>query len=583
MKKLISFTFIFFLLSFILCKAAVRYVSHSGSNTPPYLTWETAADSIQKCIDYSSAGDTIIVANGTYYESLIVDKYLSLIGSSMDSTVIDGTNLANITIYFQVNGNGSIQYFSIKGKGENISQTTCIESVQTNTMIVDCKIRNALSGIGLVLSSSVVDRCIISNVMEGYSSYCDYDTCNPIIKNSIIFINNTSPFPTGILLNSGDIISSNNFIIGNLNSYRGIQSGLFLNASTMIAQDNSISGFDINFEGFADDTAIVYNNVSTYASERGFTINSKSDMRNNISAYNQTGVVGPTRTNSDFNLYWQNGTNSTDNLGEHDLVADPMFVNDTIPAYGGSYDYHLQAYSPAIDSGDPGILDVDGSRSDIGAYGGPLGESYKYQDLAPRPPVNLSGMYDSISIVIKWNRNTEADFNSYNIYRDTIPDFPVDSTTYVLSLTDTTYTHLVEPGVKAYYYKITARDNQGNESLPSEELTVLITGTMNNGQFTINSYKLFQNYPNPFNPSTKIGYRLKERGYVKLMVYDIKGEMIDVLVNNVQEAGYYEVEFSVGQDSRTDIASGIYLYRMEVIGEGKIPRFSDMKKMILLK
>ena len=140
------------------------------------------------------------------------------------------------------------------------------------------------------------------------------------------------------------------------------------------------------------------------------------------------------------------------------------------PLIGGSYDYHLQAYSPAIDSGDPNILDVDGTRSDIGVYGGPLGQSYKYQDLAPRPPVNLSGQYDSLNIEIKWNRNTESDLNSYKIYRDTIPDFPADSTTFILSLTDTTYSHLIPPGKNKFYYKITAVDNQGNESLPSEEI-----------------------------------------------------------------------------------------------------------------
>ncbi|MBE0539410.1 MAG: hypothetical protein IH620_06830, partial [Ignavibacterium sp.] len=101
------------------------------------------------------------------------------------------------------------------------------------------------------------------------------------------------------------------------------------------------------------------------------------------------------------------------------------------------------------------------------------------------------------------------------------------------------------------------------------------------------------NYPNPFNPSTKIGYKLIERGYVKLMVYDIKGELVSVLVNKEQNAGYYEVDFSssgiqhpvsgIPQSGRQNLASGIYLYRIEVIGEGNIPRFSDMKKMILLK
>ena len=67
------------------------------------------------------------------------------------------------------------------------------------------------------------------------------------------------------------------------------------------------------------------------------------------------------------------------------------------------------------------------------------------------------------------------------------------------------------------------------------------------------------------------------------MVYDIKGELISVLVNKEQEAGYYEVEFPVAQDSSPELSSGIYLYRIEVIGNGNIPVYSDMKKMVFIK
>jgi hypothetical protein len=67
------------------------------------------------------------------------------------------------------------------------------------------------------------------------------------------------------------------------------------------------------------------------------------------------------------------------------------------------------------------------------------------------------------------------------------------------------------------------------------------------------------------------------------MVYDITGSLVSVLVNKEQEAGYYEVEFNVAQDSSPAIASGIYLYIIEVIGEGRVPKFSDMKKMVFIK
>ncbi|RKY97301.1 MAG: hypothetical protein DRQ13_04855, partial [Ignavibacteriae bacterium] len=102
-------------------------------------------------------------------------------------------------------------------------------------------------------------------------------------------------------------------------------------------------------------------------------------------------------------------------------------------------------------------------------------------------------------------------------------------------------------------------------------------------------YRLYQNYPNPFNPSTTIGYKLKERGYVKLYVYDVKGELVSVLVNQTQEAGYYEVEFSDerqgarGKTLTQRLASGVYFYQIHIISENNIPVFSDIKKMVYIK
>ncbi len=253
-----------------------------------------------------------------------------------------------------------------------------------------------------------------------------------------------------------------------------------------------------------------------------------------------------------------------------------MIVNDDSTL--GDLDFHLQMFSPLIDRGDPDILDKDGTRSDIGLYGGPFGEIYQYQDLPPRAPVNLSAVVDTNYILLKWNKNTEADFGHYNLCRDTTENFTADSTTLVASVEDTFYLHIRPEGVSNLYFKLTAEDNQGNVSEPSEELHLVLTGIKNNEEFIINNYRLFQNYPNPFNPSTKIGYRIKEGGYVKLYVYDVKGELIETLVNQNQQAGYHEVTFS-----QKDLASGIYIYQLMVRSENNIPVFSDIKKMILLK
>lgn len=88
----------------------------------------------------------------------------------------------------------------------------------------------------------------------------------------------------------------------------------------------------------------------------------------------------------------------------------------------------------------------------------------------------------------------------------------------------------------------------------------------------VDSYRLFQNYPNPFNPSTAIKYQVKDAGDVRLSVYNLLGQEIQVLVNEQQIQGSYTANFDAG-----DLASGFYLYRLE------INNFVRTKKMLLIK
>ncbi|MDZ7625524.1 MAG: T9SS type A sorting domain-containing protein [Ignavibacteriaceae bacterium] len=113
----------------------------------------------------------------------------------------------------------------------------------------------------------------------------------------------------------------------------------------------------------------------------------------------------------------------------------------------------------------------------------------------------------------------------------------------------------------------------------------------NFNEIILNNFVLYQNYPNPFNPSTNIEFTIstspypspyqgegtRERSLVTLKVYDVLGNEVATLVNEEKPAGNYEVEFSVGQDSSPDIASGIYFYTL------RAGTFIQTKKMILLK
>jgi len=86
------------------------------------------------------------------------------------------------------------------------------------------------------------------------------------------------------------------------------------------------------------------------------------------------------------------------------------------------------------------------------------------------------------------------------------------------------------------------------------------------------NYSLSNNYPNPFNPSTMISYEIPTTEQVRLSVYNVLGQEVMVLVNDVQTAGAHNVQFQAGT-----LASGIYMYRLEA------GSFTSTHKMILMK
>jgi hypothetical protein len=91
------------------------------------------------------------------------------------------------------------------------------------------------------------------------------------------------------------------------------------------------------------------------------------------------------------------------------------------------------------------------------------------------------------------------------------------------------------------------------------------------------SFELFQNYPNPFNPQTQIRYDLPVSGNVRLIIYNILGQKVKVLVEEIQDAGYKSVIWDGKDIDGRDVASGIYFYKIEA------QNFVKTKKMVLLK
>lgn len=99
-----------------------------------------------------------------------------------------------------------------------------------------------------------------------------------------------------------------------------------------------------------------------------------------------------------------------------------------------------------------------------------------------------------------------------------------------------------------------------------------ITSIENINSETPDKYSLSQNYPNPFNPRTKIRYQISKNSFVSLKVYDLTGREINILANDNQPPGTYEVTFD-----GSSFSSGVYYYTLTT------DNYRETKKMILVK
>jgi hypothetical protein len=104
-----------------------------------------------------------------------------------------------------------------------------------------------------------------------------------------------------------------------------------------------------------------------------------------------------------------------------------------------------------------------------------------------------------------------------------------------------------------------------------------LVGISKNENETVSSFRLNQNYPNPFNPGTKITFYLEKPGYAVLKVFDIKGGLVKVLIDNRLNSGVHETEFNADE-----LPGGIYFYKLEMLYDSGEPE-TGSRKMILIR
>ena len=187
-------------------------------------------------------------------------------------------------------------------------------------------------------------------------------------------------------------------------------------------------------------------------------------------------------------------------------------------------------------------------------------------------PVELSAFSYSQtanSIILNWITATETNNHKFDIYRDgniigTVKGKGTTTIPQSYSFEDKDVTS------GKYNYKLTQIDFDGTTEILKEieiDLDLLPK-----------EFHLSQNFPNPFNPNTKIGYSLPELSFVKIKVFDLLGAEVSEIVNEILEAGHYEIVFNAA-----NLPSGIYFYSIIAEPLSGNKSFTSVKKMTILK
>ncbi|MFA5804914.1 MAG: T9SS type A sorting domain-containing protein [Melioribacteraceae bacterium] len=206
-------------------------------------------------------------------------------------------------------------------------------------------------------------------------------------------------------------------------------------------------------------------------------------------------------------------------------------------------------------------------------------------------PITVSGnTYVTGTYPPHWTNWGKVDLRSYNIDASTnfVVSFVIDGkyqgggfpngpnrvmSTYQQSSNSRTYT--ASSGAWFNYYV-------DNVSPQDSFIVYIIRAYVSSGPTGVNepiellpsSFSLEQNYPNPFNPSTVISYQLPVAGHVSLKVFDMLGREVATLIDEFQQAGKYNSQFSI---LNSELSSGVYFYTLTA--GNKI----ETKKMLLLK
>ena len=578
-----------------------------GSEANPFATIQTAIDS-------ASDGDTVLVAAGTYNESINYNGKNIIVGSLylttqdtsyISSTIIGGDSSGSIVLFesfedstavlngftFQniiFNSGDELQTIIninesspkiINNRFDNFYLFQDVESAviyceNSNSLIMNNEFTNGSVGNGYVLGGFILSK-----------------NSNVTIKNNRIengYVGFAEPSGYIVSVNSDNIIESN-VIINPSMGYCVICAAIsILDGSNCILRNNFI------FQAYGDGYGAVVASQSQYVSHNNTFVSNSSGYAN----LSSDGIVSNDIIYGSSNAVYLDG-NSTIQVSYSDIEggwegvgnidANPLFCNPD------SSDYTIAENSPCVGTGEDG--------ENMGAFGVGCGIQVDWDFSLSEPVIEVMGTDnvwnpgDTISVEMDFCNNTDVAHNYY-------PGVTIESDSSLTSLHSghiwfyamvADECHAISWGAiantsiisdtivefRAYPEALNCQ-NQPEYCIDGDTLTfeipiVVQVVSTEPEHFIPEEFSLRQNYPNPFNPVTTLRYDIPENSHVTITIYDMLGRQVKTLINQTQDAGYRSIIWDATNDYGKPVSAGLYLYQIQA-GE-----YMQTKKMVLLK
>ncbi len=597
------------LTSFCIVLTLVMQVSVFGAVRDVYET--DGAQGIQDSINASSAGDTVLVHNGSYYV-----KDIDSLGITMRDSIV----------------------FMSDGGAESCTLNG-LNSARTDTAyhVIYCEFCDSSSRAAIIQGFTITQ----GNAMEvssysymGGGIFC-YES-SPTIQNNII-VNNLAELGGGIYCSRFSSIIQNNIICNNVAESSG--GGIYCYRSVLTIQDNIVNNNVADQWGGGIRCArslstisrnVIESNLSTSGSgitskmEETYTKVLHSVIANNIA----TLEGGALHSSSSAKMYVDscfivnNGSIQEGTSGLAYIWGADGFASDTFGISNSNLYYNIFQPKFSIHNGTMMVLplqnnfwgDTTTSRIDDFIYGPADFTPYKYDFISgvPGEPISIDSVrnYDSnYSIIIDslWGDPDTLYLRIYGQDRNAkfreaavvILKSSIYPSGIAVALIETDTNSGIYEG-KAVVRVVTGtyiRDDDIWQTIRADSLGDNLqivsnintsknfvvyykksTGVEENSKIQIADCKLFQNYPNPFTKKTKIRFQMPNlKCQASLKIYDLAGQLVKAFSIANEQSPINSIVWDGKNKNGKRVGSGVYFYKLEA-GD-----FTKTRKMFLIK